>query len=378
MDESELKILILTSRFELRGSSTYTLRLAEHLPEHRISPRIICIDASRVDSERREHLNIREYPYLNLPILGHLTRALVLRENMEWKPDLIHIHSCNMLAAGVWLAQRFNCPYLLTVHDVLPKNFRLKFQPSENNRLIAVSNPVKTVLKDRLGLRDEDVTVIHCGVEIPTKPLSSSLPVLDPGHRPVVGVAGPLEAIKGLPFFLGAAQRVLAQTENVEFLICGAGPEEANLRRLAKELNISEHVVFVPNLVDVTEPLQAMDIFCLPSIQQGLGTIMLEAMAQGKPVIASGVGGVFSVIRDQETGLVVPPSNSEALAQKILELLNDPVRARALGEAGRKLVQEKFSSEQMVAQTVALYRELIANRKSRTSSLPQMAEVGNG
>jgi glycosyltransferase involved in cell wall biosynthesis len=149
------------------------------------------------------------------------------------------------------------------------------------------------------------------------------------------------------------------------FLLAGAGPEEANLRRVARELEIATSVTFIPNLFDFSTALSAIDIFCLPSLRQGLGTIMLEAMALARPVIATNVGGVYSVIRDNETGLVVPPSDSSRLADCILELLRDPVRARALGEAGRRLVIEKFGVEQMVEKTTALYREVLAECHAR-------------
>ena len=102
-----------------------------------------------------------------------------------------------------------------------------------------------------------------------------------------------------------------------------------------------------------------MDIFCLPSLQQGLGTIMLEAMSLGRPVIASAVGGVYSVVRDNETGLVVPPRDSGALARRILELLDAPVHARAIGTAARQAVSEEFGVERMVERTAALYREVL-------------------
>jgi glycosyltransferase involved in cell wall biosynthesis len=83
---------------------------------------------------------------------------------------------------------------------------------------------------------------------------------------------------------------------------------------------------------------------------------MLEAMARARPVIATGVGGVYSAIRDNETGLVVPPSESGRLAERILELLDDPLRARAIGEAGRRLVREEFGVGRMVERTAELYR----------------------
>jgi len=200
------------------------------------------------------------------------------------------------------------------------------------------------------------VTVVAPGVECGE---SVTGPVLPPGRVPVVGTAGPLEAIKGVPFFLGAAAMVLQSKRDVEFLIAGAGPEEYNLRRLARELGINDHVTFVPNILDFDEAILAMDIFCLPSLQQGIGTIMLEAMALGRPVIATRVGGVYKIIRDNETGLLVPPSDSRRLGERILELLDQPDRARSVGAAGQCEVEEQYSVQQMVLQTVELYREIL-------------------
>jgi glycosyltransferase involved in cell wall biosynthesis len=165
---------------------------------------------------------------------------------------------------------------------------------------------------------------------------------------------------------------VLASHPEVQFLIAGAGPEEENLRRLVRELNIVEAVTFVPNLYDFSTALEAMDIFCLPSLRQGLGTIMLDAMGRGIPVIATGVGGVYSVVSDGETGLVVPPSNSTRLAERILELLEDPLRARNLAANGRELVREEFNVERMVQETAELYREIVeeARRQLPTKDKP--------
>ena len=259
------------------------------------------------------------------------------------------------------MARRLRCPYVLTVHDYFGSRERFRFDRRQGRRIIAVSGSVKSELLERTDLPDEMVQVIHSGVAASVE--TESLPVLDPGHVPVVGTAGPLEAVKGLPFFLGAAQKVLARRPNVEFLVAGAGPEESNLRRLVRDLGITEHVTFVPNLLDFSTSLAAMDIYCLPSLRQGLGTIMLEAMAMAKPVIASGVGGVYSVVHDNETGLVIPPSDSQQLAEKILELLDDPVRARAIGEAARSMVQREFGVEKMVDGTARLYREVLRDKE---------------
>ncbi|MCA9015281.1 MAG: glycosyltransferase family 4 protein, partial [Planctomycetaceae bacterium] len=279
------------------------------------------------------------------------------QELQKKPPDLIHIQSRHVLPQGQWLARTLKRPFLLTVNDYLQSDEKLRIDLRWCKGIITVSESVKKDLIARTGLPEEFVLVIPSGVDVPD--YSHLSPVLSQDHQPVVGTAGPLEAIKGLPYFLGAASRVLAVNPEVQFLISGAGPEESNLRHLVRDLEISGNVTFVPNLYDFSISLEAMDIFCLASLRQGLGTIMLEAMALAKPVIATGVGGIYSVIRDGETGLVVPPSNSEALAKSILKLLEDPLKARAMGEAAREMVRHDFRVETMIERTVEQYKQAL-------------------
>ena len=364
-ENGSLRVLLLAGRFELRGSSAYSLRLAEHLAEHRVSPRVFCPDAGMLTPTRRDELHVTEYPFLSGSISGRLIIHLLRRQLQQNKPDLIHIQSRRMHAQGRRLARWIGCPYVLTVHDYLQPRERLQFDPRWCRRIIAVSQSVKSELVSRTRLPEDRITVIHSGVDVATA--ERAAPVLDPGHVAVVGTAGPLEAMKGLPFFLGAAQKVLAVHSDVEFLILGGGPEESNLRRLAQSLGIAQNVTFAPNLFDLPSLLLAVDVFCLPSLRQGLGTLMLEAMAMGKPVIASGVGGVYSVVRNNETGLVVPPSDSDELSRRILELMHDPVRARAIGEAARRMVRSEFNVEKMVSRTAQVYLEAVQNSRSSSA-----------
>ena len=102
---------------------------------------------------------------------------------------------------------------------------------------------------------------------------------------------------------------------------------------------------------------------------------MLEAMALGKPVIATSVGGVYSVIRDNETGLMVSPKDSAHLARRMLELLNDPIRARAIAEAGRQTVLTEFNVEKMVSLTVALYRQILGTSDSAGTAADRAADA---
>lgn len=351
------QVLLFAGQFAVRGQSGYTLRLAQGLPEQGLRPLVVCPDARVVSAETRQALQIREYPHLLQPVLGRLMLEILLRKLSIDPPEIVHAQSRTAIRGATWIARQLERPLVITIHDYLPERAALRIDRQACQRVIAVSDAVREHLIDRHKLPPELVTVISSGVACgQTEPIE---PVLNPAKVPVVGTAGPLEAVKGFPFFLGAAARVLATGRDVEFLVAGAGPEEQNLRRLARELGIAPHVTFLPNLSDFSPALEAMDIFCLPSLLQGLGTVMLEAMALGRPVIATKVGGVFRVIRDGKTGILVPPSDSTQLAARILELLEAPEKARRMGQAAREEVSAQYNVETMVQQTAALYREVL-------------------
>ena len=352
------KLLMVAAPFEVRGTSAYTLRLASQLTEDGVSLRIVTPDSSRIDPEKRKSLTIVSCPQLDIPLWRRVVRHFLYNDLASEVPDLIHVQSRAALATGNWLANQFERPYVLTVHDFLASRERIRIDLAWCRQVICVSESVRDDLQARAHLPAELLTVIRSGVEGTDK--TPDARILDPDHIPVIGAASPLEAVKGLQFFLGAAQRVLATGRKVEFLIAGAGPEEGNLRRLARDLEITEHITFVPNLLDFKRSIEAMDIFCLPSIRQGLGTVMLEAMALGKPVIATRVDGPNQIVVPSETGMVVPPSNSARMAEAMLQLLDDPERAIALGQAARQFVSREFSVERMVRETRDCYRMAVA------------------
>lgn len=352
-----LKVLLLAGRFEVRASSAYSIRLLENLPKQGIDAEMICSDANKVIPEKRAVLPIREYRRFDRPLWGRVVLEAIRRDRQTSPPDLVHVQSPQVYQQGLWLARQWGRPVVLTVPTSLFSRVRLPEVGGRCRRVIAISKPVADDLIKQNRVPASFVTVIRSGVEAAA--FHGEFEVLSGDREPVVGTAGPLEATKGLPFFLGAAARVIREYPNCQFLVSGAGPEEHNLRRLARSLDLAEHVTFVSNLYDFGMSLDAMDIFCLPSLQQGLGVTMLEAMVRGKPVIATGVGGVDSIISDGVTGLVVPPSDSERLSEKILELLRDPERARRIGDAGRNIVQEQFRVDRMMHETAELYREIV-------------------
>ena len=385
------RVLLLAGRLAVRARSAYTLRLARGLAAEGFRADPVCVDASQVSWEVRDRLGLRVYRDLDRPVWGWVVREGLLHDLRADPPDVIHVQSPEMLGCGTYLARRLGRPAVVTFPSAPAGLDRFARLDVRVVRVIAISRAVAADLVGVSRAPAKRVRVIHSGVDAddnafvphpdpagpaepgdpppaggaggrPAAPPPADAdagPALPPGRVPVVGTAGPLEVPKGLPFFLGAAARVRRRFPRARFLLSGAGPEEANLRRLARELNLEPATTFAPNLLDFSASLAATDVFCLPSLEQGLGATMLEAMARGRPVVASGVGGVDSVVEHGETGLIVPPADSAALAAAVEGLLADPAAARRMGEAGRAVVRARFGVARMVSETAALYRAVL-------------------
>jgi glycosyltransferase involved in cell wall biosynthesis len=179
-----------------------------------------------------------------------------------------------------------------------------------------------------------------------------------PPEGPIVGTAGRLVPIKGLEWLLKAATRVLTEFPQACFVIIGDGPMLGELRQLTSKLGIGLRVVFLGRREDVPECLAALDLFVLPSLNEGMGRALIEAMAVGCPVVATRVGGIPDIVADGTTGLLVPPQDDRALADAILILLRDRSRRAAYGEAARQRVDERFDVTSMVRNIEQLYEEV--------------------
>lgn len=142
-------------------------------------------------------------------------------------------------------------------------------------------------------------------------------------------------------------------------LIVGRGELEASLKAEVKRLGQEQRVRFLGLRQDVPQLLALLDVFVMPSLSEGLSIALLEAMVARKPVVVTNVGGNPEIVRDKETGFLVPPQDSIGLAQGLLSLLSDAEQARQFGEAGRHRVETKFSLSMMVNSYQALYEQYL-------------------
>jgi glycosyltransferase involved in cell wall biosynthesis len=184
-------------------------------------------------------------------------------------------------------------------------------------------------------------------------------------------VANLRNPVKDHPMFLRAAARVQAAVPDAGFAIAGEGELLESLRELAGQLGIQDDVFFLGRCDRVADLLFASDVGVLSSKAEGFANAILEYMAAGLPVVATDVGGAREAIAAGETGFVVASSDDQEMAERIIELFNDPKRARTMGERGRSFVAERFSCDRHLQNTLELYDELLSTPKSAPSRIGQ-------
>ena len=309
------------------------------------------------------------------------TRALVAlyRVIKEGRYHIIHAHSSKAgvlgRLAGKWVGTPviLYTPHGFAFRSVGSKSIRWAYIQIERlcglwtDRIICVSlTEREEALKNRIAPVDK-LVVIKNGLDLgefvlPPNPLLKKQRLGLDLHGLIVGTIGRLSWDKGLRYFLEAAVKVSAVYPDIQFLIVGDGEPRKDLELLATDLGIAPKTIFTGFRTDSSEILTLMDVFVLSSLHEALPYTVLEAMASEKPVVAIEGTGAQDAVQQGETGLLVPPRDPEALAAAVIALLRDKARAQAMGLAGRKVVESRFTLAQMVRRTEELYTTLLETK----------------
>ncbi|RPJ78609.1 MAG: glycosyltransferase family 1 protein, partial [Acidobacteria bacterium] len=229
---------------------------------------------------------------------------------------------------------------------------------------ICASNAIRTMLVED-GIQSERAVTVHEGVDVERVASVPAAPVHEaywfPPGAPVVGNIAALVPHKGQRYLVDAAATVVREMPRARFLVLGEGELRHELGEQIERLRLSQHVLLGGFRADVLGLLKSFDLFVMSSVTEGLGTSLLDAMAAGRPVVATRAGGIPEVVDEGVTGLLVPPRDAGALADAILSLLRDDNLRRRMGDAGLARVRERFTVRRMVAETVAVYERLLAS-----------------
>lgn len=237
--------------------------------------------------------------------------------------------------------------------------------------IVPVSEEIKRSLIRRRKIPAEKIRVIHYGVDLKKFCFSGRAVMLAKraevgatAETILFGVVARLEPPKGHRYLLAAFPEVIKKYPQVHLLLIGDGALRAELEAQTLALGLQSHVTFLGARHDVSELLNALDFFILPSVSEGLPNVLLEAMACAKPVMATDVGGIPEVVRHGENGYLVPPGETPALQNMILQSLAERAQWSELAQRGRKTVETSFSLEYQMSQFEALYTEFFLRKKS--------------
>jgi glycosyltransferase involved in cell wall biosynthesis len=362
---SEAHLLSLLPRLHERGWNVRMLMLHEHEPgawefARALEARGVELDAIplRADVD----------PLAFLHLAGYLVRH---------RPALLHTHLVHADVYGQLAGTLARVPLRFsTKHGFNEfregRGFALadRTVASLAHVHIAISRGLARYLADTEGFDEGGFQIVHYGIP----PAGEPEPYAGP---PRLLCIGRLIPIKGHVVLLRALTEARREVPEVELAIAGRGPLEPALRALAKELELGGAVRFLGHVVPVQRAIEQAGIVVVPSLGEGFGMVALEAMERARPVIAAAIGGLGDIVRDGETGLLVPPAEVEPLARAIVELARDPERAAEMGRAGRRRALAHFLEDRATDRTEILYRAFLhAESSNGVSSRPVVSDGG--
>jgi glycosyltransferase involved in cell wall biosynthesis len=239
--------------------------------------------------------------------------------------------------------------HIITVSEALRRNLVAAY-PEAIARSTTIYNGVET---QQPPARDP---VGWAGLRQPT---AGALPESSAPYSPLVGAVARLAPQKGILEFIRAARLVADAHPSVAFALAGDGPLMPEAVALRRELGLERQLHLIGHSEGVKDFIASLDLLVVPSLSEGSSVVAMEAMALGKPVVATAVGGVPEVVSGGETGVLVQPGDAQALADGMLELLRDPARAQEMGERGRQRAVREFDVSDMVEKTKAVYADVM-------------------
>ena len=379
-------VLQLIDSFNQGGSERQALQLTRLLHQTgRYNLHLACLSPDGSLRKSIEDLDLGEIP--SFPLTSFYDRNAVkqLRRFVRWlkssRIDILHTHDFYTNVFGMSAGRLARVPArVASMRETagmrsMAQAHVQRFIYSLSHHIVANSNAVREKLIAD-GTSAEKVTVVYNGLDLRRLETRASrqeslamlgLP-LDRPLRFISIVANMRHEVKDYPMFLRAARQVKEVAQDSAFLLAGEGELSDSLRALARDLGI-EDIFFLGRCGNVAELLSVSEICVLSSKAEGFSNSILEYMAAGRPVVATNVGGASEVVIEGVTGHLVPSGDDVPMAARLIGLLRKPEKARAMGAAGKLVVEEKFSCEAQLARTEELYDGLLAKAQRRKASL---------
>ncbi|MFC1643538.1 glycosyltransferase [Chlamydiota bacterium] len=360
----KLKILILITELDVAGAEKIVYYQAKGLKEKGHDVEVACLYGRGVMGDRIESCGI---PVIYLEAKGKWDFSVLFRLRGLLKKNDYDILHCHLFHANI--IGRISAIFIpkmvviSTTHVMeVDKIYRVRLEGLTSfltDAYICVSNSVREFLNDKGKIRPDKLNVVHNGINleefIPDKSPEQIKRELGIEKKIIIGSVGRLHKQKGYEYLLKAAALLKKDLSDFSLLIVGDGPLKNDLVLLSKSLKIEDLVIFTGFRSDIANILNAIDIFVLPSVWEGFGLVVAEAMALSKPVVATNVDGVPEIVEDGVTGFIVEPENPEIIAKRIKDILDNPEKMDEMGKEGRIRVEDFFTVDRMVDGVENLY-----------------------
>lgn len=373
-----MKVLHLISGGDTGGAKTAVLSLCEELSKH-IQCDLVCfIKDTFYEEGKQRKLNIHfieQKKRTDLAVIRKI-RELIIKEDY----DLIHCHGARANFIGMFLKKRVKKTFVTTIHSDYRLDFKdvwykqLLYMPLNAislrfmDRYIAVSNSFKDLMIER-GFKKNRIFTVYNGIDT-----NNSVQVLkkdtflkkfgiENDNKVIVGMAARLDAVKNPDMFINMAYLALQKNDNIKFFIAGDGYEKQNLQDRINLLRIGDNVKLLGFVEDKYSFFNAIDINILTSYSESFPYVIMEGAMMKKPVISTDVGGLKDLIRNGETGYLVPVADEEKMSELVLKLVEDENLREQIGENLNRQVLEKYTIEKMCETHINIYNSIIKEEK---------------
>jgi L-malate glycosyltransferase len=367
-----VNILFIANHLNAGGISSYLFTLASGLKEKGHNVYVASSGGNLLDKFTKAGIAHIQVPLRTKSEVSPKIIFSFFKLNTQVKKlniDLLHSNSRTTQVLGDLLSRYRGIAHVFTCHGFFKPKLSRRFFPCWGEAVVAISLQVKEHLILDFKLDERKISVINNGIDTGNfgdfsarEKIRKDLGVNDAF---LVGIIARLSDVKGHIYLIRAMRNVIKSLPSVKLLIIGQGKMKPALLKEVNDLGIKDNVLFLPEAENTRELLSAMDVFVMPSLQEGLGLALMEAMAQGLAVVGSSVGGIKTLIQDKLNGLLVASKDVAGLTQAIIKLLSDPAMRRDLGKNARKFITDNFSREKMAEQTGRVYLKCLESRKAR-------------
>lgn len=368
------RILIVNSTLHVGGAEQMAANLAGRIDTERFEVAVCYLKQNGVVGEtmRRDGVELLRLPGFVEGKIDYFSSLKLHKLIKQRGIDLIHTHDlhglidgsiCRLLTTGLCSVHTFHFgnyphrePRYKRIEQLL---WRLP------DCLVAVGYEQMKSIQTTYGIPEERVRVVWNGVDFRKLPIDERLAEsLNTDQRVVIGSISTLIEQKGIPVLLDAIQRLRDRREDFVVVIVGDGHLREPMQRKARELGVAEYVQFMGWIPEAAaRALPRFDVFVQSSLWEAMSMVVLEAMAAARPMVVTGVGENPQVVEDGKSGLIVPPNDAGALADRLETLIADVRLRQRLGEQARVRYETLFKVSDMVQRYEALYEELLAGRR---------------